>query len=219
MDYIKQPKAIEDRSMELIAPHLAGLNLNEDETAVYSRMIHTTGDVEYGKIARKSDDAVEAGLKALAAGARIYTDVEMVRTGTNKRALAQLNGEIFCRVSDPEVAAYAKEQGITRSMAAMRMFGKELDGSIIAIGNAPTALFEVIRMMEEDGIRPALIIGIPVGFVGAAESKEELIKRSPVPYITVVGNKGGSPVAASVLNAMLYKLVQRTDMLYIENKK
>ena len=143
----------------------------------------------------------------------------MVRTGINKKALANLGGKVFCQVSDPEVAEYAKKEGITRSMAAMRMFGKDLNGSIVAIGNAPTALFEVLRMIEEENIQPALIVGIPVGFVGAAESKDELIQRSTVPYVTVVGNKGGSPIAASVINAMLYLLVQRTDMLYIEDKK
>ena len=98
----------------------------------------------------------------------------------------------------------AKAQGITRSMAAMRSFGKALDGAIIAIGNAPTALFEVLRMVEEEGIRPAAIVGIPVGFVGAADSKELLAKNDKVPYITVEGTKGGSPIAASVVNAVMY---------------
>ncbi len=219
MEYIKQPKEIEDKSMKLIYPHIEDLNLNEKEIAVYSRTIHASGDVEYGELVRTGHDAIEAGIAALAKGANIYCDVEMVRTGINKKALANLGGEVFCQVSAPEVAEYAKKEGITRSMAAMRMFGKDLDGAIVAIGNAPTALFEVLRMIEEENIRPALIVGIPVGFVGAAESKDELIKRSTVPYVTVVGNKGGSPIAASVINAMLYLLVQRTDMLYIEDKK
>lgn len=219
MEYIKQPKMIEDKSMELIFPYIKDLNLNEQEVAVYSRTIHASGDVEYGKLIRTGHDAIEAGIKALATGANIYCDVEMVRTGINKKALANLGGEVFCQVSDPDIAAYAKQEGITRSMAAMRKFGSDLNGSIVAIGNAPTALFEVLRMVEEEGIKPALIVGIPVGFVGAAESKEELEKRSSVPFITVKGNKGGSPIAASVINAMLYLLVQRTDMLYIEDKK
>lgn len=219
MEYIKQPKEIEDKSMQIIYPYIADLRLTEEEIAVYSRTIHSSGDVEYGKLIRTGQNAIAAGIEALKNGANIYCDVEMVRTGINKRALGNLGGEVFCQVSAPEVADYAKKEGITRSMAAMRMFGTELNGSIVAIGNAPTALFEVLRMIEEDGVRPALIVGIPVGFVGAAESKDELIKRSTVPYITVQGNKGGSPIAASVINAMLYLLVQRTEMLYVEEKK
>ena len=107
------------------------------------------------------------------------------------------------------IAKMAKEKGITRSMAAMRSFGKELDGAVIAIGNAPTALFEVLAMCKEEGIRPALIVGIPVGFVGAAESKDFLMETSPVPYITVQGNKGGSPIAVATINAILYQI--KTD--------
>ena len=104
-------------------------------------------------------------------------------------------------------------------MEAMHSFGKALNGSIIAVGNAPTALFEAIRMTKEEGITPALIVGIPVGFVGAAESKETLIKESSVPYITVRGTKGGSPIVASVINALLYNLVRRDNMLYVQGIK
>ena len=142
--------------------------------------------------------------QALKKEAHIYTDVEMVRTGINKKKLASFGGEVHCLVADEKIAAEAKAQGITRSMAAMRSFGKDLDGAIIAIGNAPTALFEVLRMVEEEGIRPAAIVGIPVGFVGAADSKELLAKNDKVPYITVEGTKGGSPIAASVVNAVMY---------------
>ena len=113
----------------------------------------------------------------------------------------------------------AKELGVTRSIAAMRTFGKQLEGQIVAIGNAPTALYEVLRLALEEGIKPALIIGIPVGFVGAAESKDYLMEVSPVPYITVKGNKGGSPIAASVCNALLYTDVKRNDMLFVEGKE
>lgn len=204
MDFIKQPMEIENRSMEIIAPHLEGLNLDEAQTKVYSRIIHAAGDVEYAPIIRIHPDAISAAQKAIKSGCNIYTDVEMVRTGINKRKLASFGGEVFCLVSDPEVAAVAKEQGITRSMAAMRAFGKKLDGAIVAIGNAPTALFEVLRMIEEDGIRPAAVVGIPVGFVGAADSKEELAKNTKVPFITVAGTKGGSPIAAASINAIMY---------------
>ncbi len=209
MDFIKQPMDIENKSMEIIAPHLAGLNLSEAETKVYSRMIHASGDVDYAKVIRLHPKAIEATQEALKRGANIYTDVEMVRTGINKKAFGQYGGIIECRVADPEIAEIAKREGITRSMAAMRAFGKELAGSIIAIGNAPTALFEVLRLAEEENILPAVVIGIPVGFVGAADSKKLLAENTLVPYVTVEGTKGGSPIAASVVNAIMYLLDNR----------
>ena len=162
---------IENRSMEIIAPHLQGLNLSEDQVKVYSRIIHAAGDVEYAPIIRLHPELIDSARKALEKGCNIYTDVEMVRTGINKRKLAAFGGQVFCKVADPEIAKVAKEQGITRSMAAMRSFGQDMNGAIIAIGNAPTALFEVLRMVEEENLRPAAIVGIPVGFVGAADSK------------------------------------------------
>ena len=209
MDFIKQPMDIENRSMEIIAPHLAGLNLNEAETKVYSRMIHASGDVDYAKVIRLHPRAIEATQEALKRGANIFTDVEMVRTGINKKAFGRYGGKIECRVADPEIAEIAKREGITRSMAAMRAFGKELAGSIVAIGNAPTALFEVLRLAQEEHILPAVIIGIPVGFVGAADSKKLLAENTLVPYVTVEGTKGGSPIAASVVNAIMYLLDNR----------
>ena len=209
MDFIKQPMDIENKSMEIIAPHLAGLNLSEAETKVYSRMIHASGDVDYAKVIRLHPKAIEATQEALKRGANIYTDVEMVRTGINKKAFGRYGGKIECRVADPEIADIAKREGITRSMAAMRAFGKELAGSIIAIGNAPTALFEVLRLAEKENILPAVIIGIPVGFVGAADSKKLLAENTLVPYVTVEGTKGGSPIAASVVNAIMYLLDNR----------
>ena len=204
MDFIKEPMAIENRSMELIAPHLEGLNLDERATKVYSRLIHASGDVGYAPITRVHPEAIDCAIEALKSGAHIYTDVEMVRTGINKKKLASFGGEVHCLVADADVAVRAKELGITRSMVAMRQFGKALDGSIVAIGNAPTALFEVLRMVREEGIRPACIVGIPVGFVGAAESKAELAENGIVPYLTVEGTKGGSPIAAAAVNALMY---------------
>jgi precorrin-8X methylmutase len=204
MDFIKEPMAIENRSMELIAPHLEGLNLDERATKVYSRLIHASGDVGYAPITRVHPEAIDCAIEALKNGAHIYTDVEMVRTGINKKKLTSFGGEVHCLVADADVAVRAKELGITRSMVAMRQFGKALDGSIVAIGNAPTALFEVLRMVREEGVRPACIVGIPVGFVGAAESKAELAENGIVPYITVEGTKGGSPIAAAAVNALMY---------------
>ena len=206
MDFIKEPMAIENRSMELIAPHLEGLNLDERATKVYSRLIHASGDVGYAPITRVHPEAIDCAIEALKNGAHIYTDVEMVRTGINKKKLTSFGGEVHCLVADADVAVRAKELGITRSMVAMRQFGKALDGSIVAIGNAPTALFEVLRMVREEGVRPACIVGIPVGFVGAAESKAELAENGIVPYITVEGTKGGSPIAAAAVNALMYTI-------------
>ncbi len=206
MEFITEPMEIERRSMEIIRPHLADLKLSEQEIKVYSRIIHAAGDPDYANHIRIQSEAIDAGLAALQGGADIFCDVEMVRTGINKKRLAEFGGVVNCLIADPEVAVTAKEQGITRSMAAMRSFGKRLDGAVIAIGNAPTALFEVLRMIKEDNVRPALIVGIPVGFVGACESKEALVEQAPVPYITVAGNKGGSPIAAATINALLYML-------------
>ncbi|MBR2214139.1 MAG: precorrin-8X methylmutase [Selenomonadaceae bacterium] len=204
MNYITAPTEIERRSMEIIAPHLRDYNLSEAETKVYSRLIHAAGDTEYAPLIKIHPHAIEAAKQALKRGAAIYTDVEMVRTGINKRKLAALGGEVHCLIADEQVAALAKEQGVTRSMAAMRTFGEKLNGAIVAIGNAPTALFEVLNMAAE-GIKPAVIIGTPVGFVGAAESKEALA-RQDIPYITVLGTKGGSPIAVAAVNAIMYML-------------
>lgn len=219
MNFIKNPKAIEENSMEMIYPFIKDLDLTAAEITVYSRMIHAAGDVDYGHLIQTSRGAVAAGIEALRRGCNIYCDVTMVQTGINKRALSVLGGQVFCRIADPEIAKSAKEKNISRSMEAMHSFGKALNGSIIAVGNAPTALFEAIRMTKEEGITPALIVGIPVGFVGAAESKETLIKESSVPYITVRGTKGGSPIVASVINALLYNLVRRDNMLYVQGIK
>ncbi len=204
MKYITEPMVIEERSMEIIAPYLAHLPLSPQAVKVFSRIIHAAGDPEYSKVIEIHPDAILAGCSALKQGCDIFCDVEMVRTGINKKRLAEFGGAVHCLIGDEQVAITAKELGITRSMVAMRTFGEKLNGAIIAIGNAPTALFEVLNMMKETGIRPALIIGVPVGFVGAAESKDFLAETSPVPYITVRGNKGGSPIAAATTNALLY---------------
>ncbi|MBR6712992.1 MAG: precorrin-8X methylmutase [Selenomonadaceae bacterium] len=203
--FITKPMEIENRSMEIIAPHLAGLTLSDDERKIYSRMIHASGDVGYAPIIRIHPQAVEATKEALKRGANVFTDVEMVKRGISLRTLTKFGGEIFCKVADDDVIERAKAEGITRSMAAMRIFGKQLDGQIVAIGNAPTALFEVLRLVREENIRPAVIIGVPVGFVGAAESKAQLAAQD-VPFITVAGSKGGSSIAVAALNAILYIL-------------
>ncbi len=211
MEFIKNPAQIENRSMEIIAPYIANLNLNFEETKIYSRIIHAAGDVDYAPLIKIHENFIESAQSAILRGANIFTDVEMVRTGINKRALKKFGGEVFCKVADDEVKKFAVEKNITRSMAAMRIFGKNLNGAIVAIGNAPTALFEVLRLVREENILPAAIIGVPVGFVGAADSKAELAAQNKIPFITVTGTKGGSSIAVAAVNAILYLLNDSRD--------
>ena len=211
MHFIQDPAEIERRSMALIAPYLEGLNLDEAQVKIFSRVIHAAGDPDYANHIRIHPQAVEAALAAIHSGADVFCDVEMVRTGINKRTLAQYGGQVHCLIADSTVAMMAKELGITRSMAAFRTFGSKLSGAVVAVGNAPTALFELFCLMKESQVRPAVVIGVPVGFVGAAESKEMLAEKSNAPYITVLGNKGGSPIAASIINALLYMAGPRAE--------
>ena len=204
--FMTKPLEIEDRSMEIIAPHLEGLALTDDEKKICSRIIHASGDVGYAPIIKIHPDFVTAAKSALADGKNIFTDVEMVRRGISIKTFRKFGGEIFCKISDVDTRELAKSEGITRAMAAMRLFGKRLDGQIIAIGNAPTALFEVLRLAREENIHPAAIIGVPVGFVGAAQSKAQLAAQNEIPYVTVAGTKGGSSIAVAAVNALLYML-------------
>lgn len=204
--FMTKPMEIEERSMEIIAPHLEGLGLTDDEKKVCSRIVHAAGDVGYAPIIKIHPEAISAAKAALSGGKNIFTDVEMVRRGISIRAFSKFGGEIFCKISDVDVRELAKREGITRSMAAMRIFGRRLDGQIVAIGNAPTALFEVLRLVREENIRPAVIIGVPVGFVGAAEAKSRLAAQNEIPFVTVAGTKGGSSIAVAAVNALLYML-------------
>ena len=206
MNFIKNPAQIENRSMEIIAPYLESLNLSFEETKIFSRIIHAAGDVEYAPLIKIHPDAIDAAKSAILRGENIFTDVEMVRTGINKRTLKKFGGEVFCKVADDDTKNFAAEKNITRSMAAMQIFGEKLNNSIIAIGNAPTALFEVLKLVREENIVPAVIIGVPVGFVGAADSKAELAAQNKIPFITVTGTKGGSSIAVATVNAILYLL-------------
>jgi precorrin-8X/cobalt-precorrin-8 methylmutase len=206
MQFITDPGQIEARSMEIIAPYLAKFSLPPREIKVFSRIIHAAGDPDYANVIKVHPEAIDRACQALKSGADIFCDVEMVRTGINRRRLETFGGKTHCLIGDAAVAEEAKRLGITRAMASMRQFGKSLDGAIVAIGNAPTALFEVLRMIREGAIKPSLIVGVPVGFVGAAESKALLVEESPVPYITVSGNKGGSPIAAAAVNALMYMI-------------
>ncbi len=211
MEFIKNPAQIENRSMEIIAPYIANLNLSFEEQKIYSRIIHAAGDVDYAPLIKIHSAAIDSAKSAILRGANIFTDVEMVRTGINKRTLKKFGGEVFCKVADEDTKNFAAEKNITRSMAAVRIFGKNLNGAIVAIGNAPTALFEVLRLVCDENISPAVIIGVPVGFVGAADSKAELAAQNKIPFITVTGTKGGSSIAVAAVNAILYLLDNSRD--------
>lgn len=202
MSYEKNPESIEIGSFEIITKELKEKNIviNDAYGPVIKRVIHTTADFEYGKLFRCHPDAIARGIAAIKNGTKIYTDTNMIKAGLSSE---RLGCSIVNYVQDTDVKAQAKAQGITRSMAAIeKAVGKDIN--IFAVGNAPTALFKIIELIKKDVIHPDLIIGVPVGFVGAAESKEELMKLD-IPWISIKGRKGGSPVAVSIING-LYKM-------------
>jgi len=204
MNIIWNPHEIESRSMEIIETYLEGYEFSPVEKQVVKRVIHTTGDPEIVKLLRFHPQAVEAGLSAIYGGACIFTDVNMLKSGINAERLKTYGGQLLCSISDPETINNSKRWGITRAAAAMRQFGTDLNGSIVAIGNAPTALFEILDLVAKGICRPALVVGTPVGFVGAAESKQMLVGQDLIPYISLLGTRGGSPIAVSIINALLY---------------
>ncbi|MCX5780744.1 MAG: precorrin-8X methylmutase, partial [Firmicutes bacterium] len=185
MNIIWNPQEIERQSMLIIESYLQGYDFTPIEKAVVKRVIHTTGDPEIIGHIKFHPDAIQAGLEAMQRGENIYTDVNMLKAGINRKKLRSYGGEIFCSIAEPEIGAAAQDWQITRAAASMRLLAQRLDGAVVAIGNAPTALFEVMDMIEKGIARPALIIGTPVGFVGAAESKELMVAKNLVPYITV----------------------------------
>lgn len=204
MDIIWDPSQIEARSMEIIEEFVADRGFSPEEKMVAKRVIHTTGDPDLVQAIRFHPQAVEAGIMALRSGATIYTDVNMLKTGINHKKLAQWGGQVFCAIAEPEVARAAQEWGITRAAAAMRLYGPHLDQAVVAIGNAPTALFEVLNLVRQGICKPALIVGTAVGFVGAAESKQMLVDQDAIPFISLLGTRGGSPIAVSMVNALIY---------------
>jgi len=212
---------IEAESFEIIDSLLEPDDSEDPEYQVVRRVVHTTGDPSLARGVVFSGAAVGAGLEALATGAGIYCDVKMAAAGIEPTASAR-GLDVSCLVGDPATIAMAKQFGITRGAAAMRLAverpaqnwsaddaardqsadGSGLDGAIVAVGNSPTALFELLRLVREEGVRPALVVGVPVGFVGAAESKQELL-ASGLPCITIPGNRGGSAIAAAIVNALM----------------
>ena len=202
-----KPMDIEKRSFEIITEILGDTRLDPENELVIKRVIHTTADFEYVQNLVFSDHAVQKGIEALKNGCDIVTDTQMAKSGINKTILGKLGGQVHCFMSDADVAAEAKERGITRAIVSMERAAKLPKPCIFAIGNAPTALISLYEQMEAGKLNPALIIGVPVGFVNVVESKEMIIE-SGVPHIVSRGRKGGSNVAAAICNAMLYQILR-----------
>lgn len=205
-----KPKEIETRSFEIITEELGDKKLIPGTELIVKRCIHTSADFEYADSLCFSEGVVEKAVDAIKNGACIVTDTQMAKAGINKKALAKYGGEVYCFMSDEDVAAKAKEQGSTRAVASMdkaAQMGKPL---IFAIGNAPTALVRLYELVEEKKISPYLIIGVPVGFVNVVQSKE-LIMETDAPYIVARGRKGGSNIAACICNALLYMIDNERD--------
>lgn len=202
-----KPMEIEQRSFEIITELLGNRVLDPENELVIKRVIHTTADFDYADNLTFSDHAVQKGIAALKSGCDIVTDTQMAKAGINKTILASLGGEVHCFMSDPDVAAEAKERGVTRAIVSMEKAAQLPGQCIFAIGNAPTALISLHELIEAGKLDPALIIGVPVGFVNVVESKE-LFLDSLVPHIIARGRKGGSNVAAAICNALLYQILR-----------
>ena len=197
-----KPMDIEKRSFAIITEEL-GYELPEDKAPIIKRCIHTSADFDYAQNLMFSDDVVEKALKALKNGACIVTDTQMAKAGINKKALQKFGGEVYCFMSDEEVAEIARKNGTTRATASMDKAAALQKPLIFAIGNAPTALVRLYELIVDGKLQPELIIGVPVGFVNVVQSKE-LIMQADVPYIVAKGRKGGSNIAACICNALLY---------------
>jgi precorrin-8X/cobalt-precorrin-8 methylmutase len=201
-----RPEEIEAESFRIIEAEVGPHSWSAAEWPVVRRAVHTSADFDYVRTMAFSPGAVTRGMEALRAGRGVVTDTTMALAGINKRLLARFHATGSCFVGDPEVAEESIKKGVTRSILAMRRAAADPGNGIFVIGNAPTALFELLRLVREEGLRPDLVIGLPVGFVGAEESKEALIREAPagnIPFITNRGRKGGSNVAAAVVNALL----------------
>ena len=209
------PADIERTSISIITRELDELGLTPppETAAVVKRVIHTTADFDYAKNLRFTPGAVQAAVRALQRGAVIVTDTNMALAGISRPGLAKLGCEAVCYMADPAVAEAAKQAGTTRAVAAMRRAAREHPGAILAVGNAPTALLTIAEEIEA-GLRPALVIGVPVGFVNVVESKETLFaicEQHGVPAIAAMGRKGGSNVAAAICNALVYSAAEMLD--------
>ena len=203
-----KPADIEKRSFAIITEELGGRTFPDGVAEVVKRVIHTSADFDYADNLCFSPDVIEKAKAALAAGATVVTDTNMALAGISKPALQKLGGRALCLMADADVAREAKARGVTRATVSMEHAAK-LDGPLIfAIGNAPTALIRLHELIEAGAVSPALVIGVPVGFVNVVESKE-LFLGGDTPYIIARGRKGGSNVAAAIVNALLYQIVRR----------
>ena len=201
---IVKPMDIEKRSMAIITEELGGRTWPEPEFSIVKRCIHTSADFDYADNLCFSENAAQIGVGALNKGASIVTDTQMAASGINKKRMKECGGEVYCFMSDPDVAAAAKERECTRASICMEKAAELGKPLIIAVGNAPTARIPLYQLIQEGKIRPELIIGAPVGFVNVVEAKE-LIMTAGIPYIVPRGRKGGSNIAATICNAMLYQ--------------
>ncbi|MFQ5815850.1 MAG: precorrin-8X methylmutase [Candidatus Hydrothermarchaeaceae archaeon] len=195
---LDEGKRIEDESFQYID---ARITMPYPEGEITKRVVHATADLSFADVMVFKGDAVVAGIEAIKNGGNVVTDVKMVSAGVNAQELRKFGGEVKCFIDEKDTRALASEERITRSRAAFRVHAEEIRGNIIAVGNAPTALLELCRLVEM-GLTPALIIAVPVGFVGAREAKERILEFD-VPCIAVRGERGGSPVAASIVNAII----------------
>lgn len=200
-----RPQDIEKRSFEIITQELGARTFPQDQELIIKRCIHTSADFEYADSLCFSENAVAKAMEAIREGACIVTDTQMARAGINKKVLARFGGEVYNFMSDEGVAKEAKERGCTRAAVCMEKAAKLDKKLIFAIGNAPTALIRLYEMIQDGQISPALIIGVPVGFVNVVQSKE-LIMETQIPYIVARGRKGGSNIAACICNALLYMM-------------
>jgi len=202
-------QSIEDASMQMIENEIGIHQYDKKEWSIVRRIIHSTADFDFAdknKIIFHKD-AIESGMNALRNGCGIVVDVNGVIGGLNKQNLKDFGNNIVCNISNSEIMELAKKEGKTRSQVSMRVSKSDMDGGIVAVGNAPTALQEVIQMVKEGIVKPALIIGIPVGFICATESKEQLSRLEEAPFITNIGRKGGSSSASAIINA-IFKLIR-----------
>ena len=203
---ITDPNAIEARSMEIIESELK-TDIPEENKAVVKRVIHCTADFDYAENLAFSDGACAIAIEALKNGCDIVTDTNMAKSGINKAAAAKLGCEIHCFMSDPDIAEIAKERGCTRAVASMEKAAKLGKPVIFVVGNAPTALLSLREMIDAGKIKPELVIGVPVGFMNILESKNAIMEAG-VPYIVAKGRKGGSNVAAAIVNALMYQITR-----------
>ena len=205
----RKGQEIEDESMQIIENEIGSHSYNEKEWPIVRRIIHSTADFDFAGENKLlfHKDAISNAINALKNGCSIVADVNGVIGLMNKQNPKDFGNNLICNISDPSLMESAKKEGKTRAQMSMRVAEKEINGGIVVVGNAPTALLEVMEMVREGLVKPALVVGIPVGFVSAVESKDELSKTD-IPFITNIGRKGGSPCASAIINA-LYKLLRQ----------